>query len=77
MQIHQKIKAIRTEKGILQIQIAEVLGITKQQYSLYETGRRAIPLQHFITLAKFYNVSLDYLAGLIDEPRELAPSGKE
>ena len=77
MQIHQKIKFIRIEKGVLQAQIAEVLEITKQQYSLYETGRREIPLHHFVTLAKYYNVSLDYLAGLIDEPRELTPQEKE
>ena len=77
MKIHQKIKFIRIEKGVLQAQIAEVLEITKQQYSLYETGRREIPLHHFVTLAKYYNVSLDYLAGLIDEPRELTPQEKE
>lgn len=34
-------------------------------------GKRELPMHHFVTLAKFYNVSLDYLAGLTNEPREL------
>ncbi len=50
-----------------QTQIAELLGIDQRVYSIYETGKREIPLHHFITLAKFYNVSLDYLAGLSKE----------
>jgi len=44
--------------------VAEVLGITTQQYSLYERGDREIPLHHMITLAKFYDVSIDYIVGL-------------
>ena len=64
MHIYQNLSVLRREKGISQNYIAEILNITKQQYSLYETGRREIPLHHFISLAKFYNVSLDYLAGL-------------
>ena len=38
---------------------------------MYETGKREMPMHHFITLAKHYNVSLDYLAGLTDIPRKL------
>ncbi len=38
---------------------------------MYEMGKRELPMHHFVTLAKFYNVSLDYLAGLTNEPREL------
>lgn len=51
--------------------IALVLNITRQQYQLYESGKREMPMHHFITLAKYYNVSLDYLAGLVDTPKKL------
>ncbi len=51
--------------------IAFVLNITRQQYQLYESGKREMPMHHFVTLAKYYNVSLDFLAGLTDTPRKL------
>ena len=47
-----------------QRQIAELLDIIAQQYSLYERGDREIPFHHVITLAKYYGVSIDYIAGL-------------
>ena len=60
----QRIKDLREDNDLPQKEVAAVLGITVQQYSLYERGDREIPLHHFITLSKFYNVTLDYLAGL-------------
>ncbi len=64
MFFYQKLRDIREDKDLTQKTIADLLGITIQQYSLYETGRREIPFHHVITLAKFYNVSIDYIAGL-------------
>lgn len=51
-------------KTVTQAEIAELLGTTQQTYSLWESGNREIPFHHAITLAKFYHVSLDYIAGL-------------
>ncbi len=67
MYLYSKLKECRAAKKLSQTQIAELLGIDQRVYSIYETGKREIPLHHFITLAKFYNVSLDYLAGLSKE----------
>ena len=47
-------------------EIANLLGISQQYYSEYESGKRTIPIQHLITLAKYYNTSIDYLVGLTD-----------
>lgn len=44
-----------------QEEIAQLLGTSQTQYSRWERGHREIPLHIAITLAKFYNVSLDYL----------------
>ena len=51
----------------LQKDIANVLGISQQYYSEYENGNRPIPVQHLITLAKYYNTTIDYIVGLTDE----------
>ena len=71
MFFYSRIKDLREDNDKSQREIATALNITQQQYALYETGKREIPLYHLITLAKFYNVSLDYLAGLIPTPRDL------
>ncbi|MDO5153440.1 MAG: helix-turn-helix transcriptional regulator [Eubacteriales bacterium] len=60
---------VREDMGITQKTVAEVLGISVQQYSLYERGDREIPFHHAITLAKFYNISLDYIAGITNNKR--------
>lgn len=44
------------------------LGLNKTTYTNYEQGKREIPYALAIRLAAMYNVSLDYIAGLIDEP---------
>lgn len=71
MQIYQRLKDLREDHDLNQAAVAELLNTTQQQYYRYETGKRELPMHHFITLARYYNVSLDYLAGLISEPRKL------
>ena len=71
MYFYQRLKDLREDADKKQEDIANVLGMTRQQYQLYESGKREMPMHHFIALAKYYNVSLDYLAGLIDTPRRL------
>ena len=71
MYVYQRLKDTREDTDKKQEDIALVLNITRQQYQLYESGKREMPMHHFVTLAKYYNVSLDYLAGLIDAPRKL------
>ncbi len=44
--------------------IAELLGTTQQYYSEYENGKRPLPIEHLVTLCKFYGVSADYILGL-------------
>ena len=61
---YQRLKDLREDKDLTQQEVAKFLDTTPLQYSLWERGDREIPFHHAITLAKFYKVSLDYLAGL-------------
>ena len=71
MKYFQRLKDLREDHEKTQKQIAEILNTTQPQYARYENGERELPIRHYITLAKYYNVSLDYLTGLIDTPKRI------
>ena len=71
MSVYQKLKDLREDADQSQEEIAKVIGTSQSYYAQYENGKRAIPFERVVILAKYYNVSLDYLAGLIDTPRRL------
>lgn len=64
MHYTQKLKNERIDRDLKQENIAKLLKITKQQYSLYETGRRKIPIDKLKELCIFYGISADYILGL-------------
>ena len=68
---YHRLKDLREDRSepIKQQDVAELLGTTQQTYSIWERGEREIPFHHVITLAKFYNVSIDYIAGLTNNKR--------
>ena len=66
MYIYQRLRDLREDADKSQSDIAKILDTSQQQYSRWESGEREIPLHHFITLANYYNVSLDYLVGRTD-----------
>ena len=57
----RRLRDLREDKDLSQTDIASMLHITQTVYSRYERGYQTIPLEHLITLSKFYNVSLDYM----------------
>lgn len=67
----QRIRALREDNDKTQKDIAEILGTTQQYYGQYEIGKRALHIDHLITLCRYYNVSADYILGLSDTPKEL------
>ena len=71
MHYYQRLRDMREDSDKTQADIAALLQITRQQYHLYESGKRELPMHLFIVLARYYNVSLDYLAGLVDTPKRL------
>lgn len=71
MKEYMRLKEIRLERKETIKIIAKLLGATSGQVSAWERGKHKMPTRHYIKLAKYYNLSLDYIAGLIDEPLEL------
>ena len=57
----KKLKDLRIDNDLYQKEIANILKITRQQYALYESGKRDIPVDLLIKLADFYGVSVDYI----------------
>ena len=71
MNIYQRLKDLREDADKSQEEIAKIIGTSQSYYAQYENGKRAIPFERMIILAKYYNVSLDYLAGLVETPKKL------
>ena len=64
--VYQRIKNLREDTDLTQKDICKVLHCSQQVYSDYELGKLDIPTDVLIKLAKFYNVSTDYLLNLTD-----------
>ncbi len=58
------IKSLRSEAGLGQVELVKRLGVSKGIVSLWENGLREPNLSSLILIAKFFNVSIDYLLGL-------------
>ncbi len=56
-----RLREMREDLGLTQTQIAKKIGITQRNYSYIETGRTMLTEDILISLADFYNTSIDYL----------------
>lgn len=70
-QFSTRLKQLRQAKGLLQKDMAAELNITCRAFQNYEIGQREPTINVLISLANFFNVSLDYLVGLTDNPARL------
>ena len=71
MNYYQRLRDIREDRDLSQIDIAKELDISQSDYSKYELGKHMMGIDKYIKLAKFYNISLDYLTGIIDTPKKI------
>ena len=63
----EKIKFIREELELTQVELAEMLGCTRSAYSLWEINKNTIPLVYLNKLANVLNVNIDYLVDLSND----------
>ena len=71
MVFNKRARDLREDLGLSQDYIAKELGVSRATVNRYENDRFDLKLSYAVKLAKIYNVSLDYLTGLIDEPKPL------
>ncbi|MBY9081816.1 HTH-type transcriptional regulator ImmR [compost metagenome] len=74
--MYRRIRDLREDKDLTQQEMAELLHITQATYSRYENGNLDVPSVVLITLAKFHQVSIDYILGQTDT-RKRYPGIKE
>ena len=71
MHYYPRIRDLREDRDLTQEQLVAILQMHKTTYTNYEQGKREPPFSFMIRLALFYNVSLDYMAGLTNDTRPL------
>ena len=76
MSYYPRLRDLREDADLTQTQLVELLGMHKTTYTNYEQGKREPPFELIIRLAKLYNVSIDYIAGLTDRPAPLRKKRK-
>lgn len=67
--MYQRIKDMREDYDYKQSEIAKILSMTQQNYSNIENGVTEITADRLIKLSALYNVSVDYLLGLTNNPK--------
>ena len=67
--MYKRLKELRINHNLTQNEISKFLEIPSPLYSLYETGKRAVPVSILSKLAKYYNTSIDYIVGDTDQEK--------
>ncbi len=65
----KRIRELREDRDLNQTTVAKMLGMSQTGYSKYETGENDIPTDILIKLSKYYDVSVDYILGVTDNPK--------
>jgi transcriptional regulator with XRE-family HTH domain len=64
MTLNENIRQLRLARNLSQVDLAKVLGVTKQSISNWENNNIQPSIDMLIRLAQFFSVSTDYLLGL-------------
>lgn len=66
METYKRLRDLREDADLTQKAVGTLLNTTQQQYAKYELGVQEIPTRHLVTLADYYDVSVDYIVGRAD-----------
>ena len=76
MPYYPRLKDLREDKDLTQTEVAKIIGTSQSYYASYERGERPISFERAVILADFYGVSLDYLAGRMNDKRGVGYENK-
>ncbi len=65
--MYNRLKNLRIKNNLTQKDISKTLEISQSLYSIYETGKKVIPIELLSKLAKKYNTSIDFIVGDTDK----------
>lgn len=77
MGYYSRLRDLREDEDLSIRRLADLLHMQRTTYHNYETGKRELPFELAITLSKFYNVSLDYIAGLTNDKTPISKKNKD
>ncbi|MBQ8028943.1 MAG: helix-turn-helix transcriptional regulator [Clostridia bacterium] len=69
--ITKRLRDTREDKDLKQKDIADILKITYQQYQLYESGKRKLPIDKLKLLCEYYNITADYFLGFTNKQKSI------
>ena len=68
--MYSRLRDLREDRDLKQRELADYLNCSQQVYSNYELGQRDIPTDILIKLSGLYHVSIDYILGITDNPKQ-------
>lgn len=71
MDYRTRLRNVREDRDLTQTEIGKILNKSQQGYNHIEVGRAELKIDDLVKLCRFYNLSADYLIGLIEKPRSL------
>ncbi len=69
--ITKRLRDTREDRDLKQKDIADILEMTYQQYQLYESGKRKLPIDKLKLLCQYYNITADYFLGFTNKQRPI------
>ncbi len=68
MDYRERLRNIREDRELTQAEIGRLLNKSQQGYNHIESGRAELKIDDLITLCRFYELSADYVIGLVNKP---------
>lgn len=73
----ERLKQLRSEKGITQIQLAEMLGVSKGTVAMWETNKRKPSFEILNELSDIFDRRMDYILGYSDDAASPQPADED